>query len=346
MNLDRHTLARARLALAEAASRYLFDPNISLIDFGYPEHDGDLSFGELAIRIHVRQKLYGASLEAAVEAGRTQWIPPTIGGFPTDVPEGSYRAHAGQWWLNPWRRPPSPRAGCFDPLRGGISISSAGQSGYGTLGGLVRDRTTGAEMILSNWHVLSDRWLPQRAHSIYQPGRPDNGISAEPVASFGRDAMAQYLDAAVAELNGSRQAINDVLELGPVRGVTEAELGLEVVKSGRRTGVTFGIVTAIEGTARIVYGSQARVIRHVMTIEPRHRFEEVSAPGDSGSWWLTSVSRKAVGLHFAGSNGPERGLAIDMPKVFEALGIDLLTTVQQTWRVPAWRPRQGVAHGL
>jgi len=214
------------------------------------------------------------------------------------------------------------------------------------LGGVVRDRATGAQMSMSNWHVLSNTWVPPRAHSIYQPGRADNGTGAGPVATFSRDAMAHSLDAAVARLNGSRQAINDVLELGPVRGVARAELGLEVVKSGRRTGVTHGVVTALEGTARIVYGSQARVIRHVITVEPRHRFEEVSAPGDSGSWWLDSKSRKAVGLHFAGSNGPERALAIDMPEVLDALGVDLLTDVQQQWRLHTWRAWQGSTHGF
>lgn len=355
MHIDRHTLARARFALREAVGSYLFDPNVNLIDFGHPEHDGQLAYDELAIRVHVHEKLSGISLEAAVEAGRTQEIPPTIGGFPTDVPKGSYRLQVQAmerlqgrqlWWLNPWRPAANPRADRFDPLRGGISVSSAGQSGYGTLGGLVRDRLTGEQMILSNWHVLSNSWFPMRRHSIYQPGRPDNGADAEPVATFSRDAMASNLDAAVATLNGRRQAINDILDLGPVPGVAPAELGMAVVKSGRRTGVTRGVVTAVEGTARISYGSLARVIRHVVTIEPRHPLDEISAPGDSGSWWLDSASRNAIGLHFAGSNLPERGLAVDMVKVLDALGVDLLTGKASQWRLPALRAWQRGSYGL
>ena len=54
--------------------------------------------------------------------------------------------------------------------------------------------------------------------------------------------------------------------------------------------------------------------------------EERSAQaGDSGSWWLEGATHRAVGLHFAGSNDPEYGLAIAMPQVLEALNIDIAT---------------------
>jgi hypothetical protein len=83
MNFDAMTLARARLALRNAIRTFLFDPNVNLIGMGYPEHAGQIAENELAIRVHVKQKLAGPALEAATEAGRT---PSTeIGGFPTDV---------------------------------------------------------------------------------------------------------------------------------------------------------------------------------------------------------------------------------------------------------------------
>jgi endonuclease G len=72
-----------------------------------------------------------------------------------------------------------------------------------------------------------------------------------------------------------------------------------------------------------------RIIRHIVTIEPRLDFAEVSAPGDSGAWWLDQATGRAIGLHFAGSNFPERGLALDMPAVLDALNVDLLTTVER-----------------
>lgn len=328
MKVDRMTTAYARQAVQEAMRAFLFDPNIHLIDFGYPEHNGEIVEDELAIRIHVRKKLFGIELQAAVDNGLTRPIPPSIGGFPTDVPQGVYRPH---WWWNwsSWWRPPvtNPRAVRADPLRGGISISSERQNGYGTLGGLVVDRLSGEPMILSNWHVLVGDWSARAGQRIYQAGRLDGGVPLDTVAALTRDAMSDSLDAAVATLNGSRICINDQLDLGPVTGVRRAQLGMRVVKSGRRTNVTRGRVTAVDGIAKITYAGLDRVIRQVVTIEPYWANQEVSAPGDSGSWWLEEESRQAVGLHFAGSNEPERALSLDMLSVLNALNIDIVTDV-------------------
>jgi len=323
MRLDPMTLARARLALREAIRFHLFDPNVGLIDFGHPEHDGRIAEDELAIRIHVRKKLAGVALEAAIAAGYTRWIPPTIGGFPTDVPEGAYRLHLWSWWGDSWALPTSAPSARADPLRGGVSISDEYHIAAGTLGGKVIDRATGVEMILSNWHVLVADWGARPGQRIEQPGRLDGGTYVDAVATLTRAVMSVNLDAAVATLDGSRRLINDQLGLGPVVGVGRAELGMELVKSGRTSGITYGRVTAVEGTARITYGTLDRIIRQVVTIEPRASPEQVSAPGDSGSWWLDVATMRAIGLHFAGSSFPERGLALDIQAVLDALSVDL-----------------------
>jgi endonuclease G len=135
--------------------------------------------------------------------------------------------------------------------------------------------------------------------------------------------MASNLDAAVAELTGSRQLVNAQFDLKPVKGVGWAQLGMEVVKSGRKTDVTYGRVTGVEGTIRMSYSGVKRLIRNVITIVPR-RGPEVSAGGDSGSFWLEEKTMHAVGLHFAGGDHPERALAIDMHPVLDALNVDLV----------------------
>jgi endonuclease G len=50
----------------------------------------------------------------------------------------------------------------------------------------------------------------------------------------------------------------------------------------------------------------------------------VSAAGDSGSLWLDESTMRVIGLHFAGSNQPERALALDIQPVLDALNVDLL----------------------
>ncbi len=319
MNIDRKTLMSARQALREAVRGWIYDPNVRLIDFGWPEHSGTPVEDELAIRIHVAEKIaQGPMLEAAAREGVTRGpIPNSIGGFPVDIPQGAYRLQ--QWW----EPPAPPRARRTEPMRGGISVANGRIRGYGTLGGMVIDRETGAKMILSNWHVLVGLWHARPGWPIYQPGQGDGGTTADTVARLSRDAMAANLDAAVAELTGARKLINDQFDLAPVKGVGWAEPGMAVTKSGRASGVTYGRVAGVEGTARMTYSGVTRLIRNVMTINPRDALSQVSTGGDSGSWWLEEETMNVVGLHFAGSDRPERALAIDMQPILDALKVDM-----------------------
>lgn len=323
LEIGRRQLARAQVAIQKAVSEFSYDPNVSLIDYGWRERGGKLlDKEEPCIRIHVTEKLLpGLALESAIESGKTRSaIPNTIDGFPVDVPEGVYTLHQSFWGWSPGQT--VPRARRIDPLQGGISISNAYRYGYGTLGGPVKDRRTGARMILSNWHVLAGSWWSRLGLPIYQPGRGDGGTRDKTVATLSRHAMSSGLDAAVAELTSNRQIINHQFDLKPVRGVGLAQIGMEVVKSGRKTDITRGRVIAIQGVIRLSYSGVNRLIRNVMTIEPRFG-PVVSAGGDSGSFWLHESTMDAVGLHFAGSDRPERALAIDMQPVLDALNVDL-----------------------
>jgi endonuclease G len=320
MNLDDASMARVRLAISEAVRDHLVaEDNVTAVDFGLPEHGGELAEDELAIRVHVRQKLSLGTLEAAGISP----VEPTIGGFKTDVLEGSYRPHLWRSGART-RAVADPRLARSDPLRGGISISNERQHSAGTLGAKVIDRSSGAEMILSNWHVLVGDWAGRPGQRIYQPGRLDGGTAADTVATLTRDAMAESLDAAVATLTGARELVNDQLDLGPVGGVGQPRLGMEVEKSGRTTSVTHGRVTGVSGVAQISYSGVRRLIKQVITIDPLPG-GEVSRPGDSGSLWIASQVSQGIGLHFAGGDAPERALAIDLPRVLAALDVDLDT---------------------
>lgn len=318
------TMARARQAVRTACRHFFYAPNVQLIDFGFPEKNGHIQDDKLAIRFHVKQKLDGVLLESAIDQGTTCRLPVSIDGFPVDIPEGKYETHRWSW---PLPQPPvSKRKLRQDRLHGGISISEERRVTAGTLGGLVLDQETGAAMILSNWHVLIGDWMRWENRRIYQPGRLDGGTAADTIGVTTRHAMDYGLDAAVALLDNSRP-INGVQHGigavgGTVGGAASAYIGMEVTKSGRTTDITRGRVTAIDGVAKITYSGLERIIRNVVTIEPHLPFgQEVSAGGDSGSWWLSSSDLNAVSLHFAGSNLPERALSIDMNSVLDALGV-------------------------
>lgn len=330
------------MALRQAIQSHLLDPNVGLIDLGYPEHAGRTAQDELAIRVHVRKKLAGAALEDAAARGFTQPIPRFIDGFPTDVPEARYHLQRLMWNKSGQPTGTGSRQSRTDPMCGGISISDAYHYTAGTLGGQVIDRVTGAQMILGNWHVLVSDWSARQGQPIYQPGRFDGGTFADTVATLTRDAMTSNLDAAVATLTGSRALTNNQLGVGPATGVASAELGMQVIKSGRSSEITYGTITGVDGIISMPYRSIDRIILHVVTIGPVD-FGPLCSNGDSGAWWLDTQAMRAVTLHFAGSDNPPRALALDMPPVLDALNVDIpsaeKTDSTQTPRALEWAIR-------
>ncbi len=304
-----------------AIGMHLYDPNVTLVDIGWriKEESGKEITKELTVRAHLRVKARGKDFEIFAQKYPDRIIEERNIGFPVDIIESRYPL---QNYFYPFYDPPE-RARFYNPLQGGISISNEKFDGYGTLGGIVRDRETGALMVLSNWHVLAGFDYLNPGSRILQPGYGDGGRSRDTIAYFKRHAMEQGIDAAVAELIDARSISNDQYEIGQVGGVTEPKLDMDVMKSGRTSGITYGKITGIAGTTKINYGGFPRVINHVVHIAQSRR-EQVSSAGDSGSWWLDERTNKVVCLHFAGSNQPEYGIGIAMPDVLDALNVDII----------------------
>lgn len=340
--LDSEALSAAHLALRAATARYLFNPRVSLIDFGFRilDRQGYRPTDEPCLRIHVRDKPRGERLELLESEhpdlypgdGELQALERTYG-FRVDLPKGDYRPHVvtdvAPTLVPPAAPPPTvSHVRALDPMRGGISVGNTWIAGAGTLGGKVKDRKTGADMILSNWHVLAGRWWLQRGTPICQPGRLDGGTDDNVVARLERDAWGSRLDAAVATLlPGTRSLMNDQLEIGPVEGTTMPNPWIRVEKSGRTTKVTSGIVTSILPGRMLAYPDGIpRTVRNIWAIEPEYEGGDVSAHGDSGSAWMETDTRRVVGLHFAGESVPSRALAMGITPVLDALGVDIALT--------------------
>lgn len=319
-SIDKTELRAALQARNRAIGYYLFDPNVTLIDIGLriKERERKVIKSETRVRVHLRSKPRGAAFESYAAANPERVVTEEKIGFPIDIIEGDYRFQ--QWY---WSKP-SLRGRAFNPLQGGISISNEWSNGFGTLGGIVKDRDTGKKMILSNYHVLVGSSFVPTGLRIYQPGYGDGGRRQHTVARSTRHRMDVGIDAAVAELTDERDAINKQLELGSVTGVGDPLPNMRVKKSGRASNVTRGVITGVGGVKAIPYGGIRRVIQHVMHIAKVPESPQVSAGGDSGSWWLEQDTNKVIGLHFAGSNRPEYGLAISMSNVLNALNVDLM----------------------
>jgi len=218
------------------------------------------------------------------------------------------------------------------PLAPGISVGHARVTA-GTLGGfaLAARGDVGARFILSNNHVLADEDRARNGDLVLQPGRADGGrVPADAVARFERAVRlkrnSNLVDAALARL-GDDVAIDAarVRGLGRLAGVRAEPLapGDPVAKLGRTTGLTRGVVSAIEVDRVIVgYDEGERRFDDQVEISPRGR-GVFSRGGDSGSL-IVDDGRHPAALLFAG-NDADTTYANPLAAVLTALRIRLVT---------------------
>ena len=310
--------------------KYLDTRNVTSVGIGYKVREG-VRLNKIAISFTVSKKARPESLEAL----GTQSIPPffTIDGIdiPSDVIE---REYAPSFKLMPEAEKDLSKQR-LDPIVPGGSIGHPTITA-GTIGCIVYDRQNGTPCILSNWHVLQGP-SGKIGDVIVQPGPyDDNRINSNAAAVLVRSHLGPAGDCAIARIQG-RGFKPELIVLGVAPNqLGAAELGDKVVKSGRTTSVTHGVVSRIHVTSKIDYeGNVGEVQIGGFEIEPDSTNPpndgEVSKGGDSGSVWLFKTPQgKAsdiiAGLHFAGEgpNDPhEHALASYASSVFEKLDITL-----------------------
>lgn len=149
------------------------------------------------------------------------------------------------------------------------------------------------------------------ANAVIQAFRPHYCLRLE------RRGMINIVDCAVARPLDPSLVTPEILEIGMVTGIREAELGLQVKKSGRTSGLTQGRAVAVRVTLNVTMGHSSDVVR----FQEQVMLELKSAPGDSGSLVL-DVENQAVGLLFAGSSEYSACNLIQL--VLDKLGVDLI----------------------
>ena len=109
-------------------------------------------------------------------------------------------------------------------------------------------------------------------------------------------AVTNLVDAAIALPLVPTDVVDEILEIGTIKGVAVAGLGDAVKKSGRTTGLTTGVIIQTDVTVDVSYGAGqvARFTDQLMA-------GPMSAGGDSGSAVLNDDD-ELVGLLFAGSD--------------------------------------------
>jgi hypothetical protein len=205
----------------------------------------------------------------------------------------------------------------------------------GTLGAIVTSRT-GRPQVLSNSHVLARSGRAKIGDKVLYPGEFDGGKTPQDVvgrlAKFRKfrtgGQFINDVDCAVATIDPRRQSqVTPVIKgLGAPKGITKPRRGMHVVKVGRATGQTTGIIRDVhlcfwmhyEGIGEVGFRNQVLCTRY-------------AASGDSGALVLEKGTMKAVGLHFAGA---ERGSVFNpIDKVLDALQVELAGAPRKTRRV-------------
>jgi hypothetical protein len=226
-----------------------------------------------------------------------------------------------------------PKRGFERPVPIGVSTGHP-QVSAGTIGARVTDGSRA--FALSNNHIFAASNGGREGDNLLQPGVADGG--KDPDDAIGTlfdfeplhfcqsgECTPNRIDAAVA-LTSPEDLGNETPESGygsPRRWTVDPELGLEVQKFGRTTGLTIGRITGIHATIDVQYRNGMARFEDQIVISGNGRGGAFSAGGDSGSLVVTKGTllgdRRPVGLLFAGSSVST--LANPIEPVLERFGV-------------------------
>ncbi|MBW4716885.1 DNA/RNA non-specific endonuclease [Saccharothrix obliqua] len=323
-------LAALRQFVRTKGSDYLRDDNVSSIGIGYKVVDGKPT-DEVAVQFTVKEKAAPEQLESL----GTRLLPESVAvdgvTVPTDVLQRDYKVN---FQVVP-ERASGDRKVRLDPVAPGASVGNV-KVAAGTIGCIVYDRADGTPYVLSNWHVLHGPH-GEIGDTVVQPGpHDDNRADRNRLGRLVRSHLGAAGDCAIATVE-NRAFVSEILDLGvALDRIGEPELGDKVVKSGRTTGVTHGVVRRVDAIVKLDYGGAAGV-KEIGCFEigpdPARPGPggEISTGGDSGAVWVFKAgngktTRTMAGLHFGGEaagGGEEHALACLPQSVFEKLDITL-----------------------
>ena len=199
----------------------------------------------------------------------------------------------------------------FRPLRGGIVVVAAARQHFGTLG-MVVTRTGTDRWGLTCAHVLGPVGGPvPQGDAVFQP---DNTAISFRVGASVATRADHALDCAAFLIDAGVTTSKEILGIGTPSAPMAPIAGMRVVKSGRSTEITEGVISVVNGTR--------------IEIKLHSEFPaayDLSDPGDSGAVWLEQSTRAPVALHRSGTtSGPSFASGVDINAVLAVLGLAML----------------------
>ena len=277
--------ALAAAAATASSSDRIGAENIQAVGVGIKETRGQYT-GDPAVKVFVREKLPLTRLaEQAV-------VPKQINGYPTDVEV------IGEIYADSYARRYQRPVPC------GVSVGHP-QITAGTLGSLVV-LNNNRLCILSNNHVLARSNKAQVGDPIVQPGASDGGDAPDDrVGVLERFVPIQFPGPNQVDAAAAWTALRFVdpehvtYTANPIP--LEPALAMTVVKNGRTTQATVGVITG-----RFVDGVRVNYRPRIATFNDQVVIRGLgggpfSQGGDSGSLIVSASTQQPVGLLFAGS---------------------------------------------
>lgn len=225
--------------------------------------------------------------------------------------------------------PQTLRARCR-PLVIGCSVAHVTATA-GTLSFMAKHNKTNRTVLVSNSHVFAHSGSAKVGDGITQPGRIDG--TAEPVAALLdfvplKPDGSNFVDAAMAVAD---PAVD--LQPGSIPGIgtftfTGGDVlpNMSVTKVGRTSGLTRGVITAVE-VDHVLVDTEIGTMTFDGQIEMKGTEHAFSQPGDSGSLVVTD-QKQGIGIVFCGNEFANNGLGITyanpLPKVMDALNLSPL----------------------
>ena len=211
------------------------------------------------------------------------------------------------------------------PAYVGMSTGNALECAAGTIGAKISK--SGTVYALSNNHVYARENAASLGETIYQPGRYDLNCGSGSQYAWATLAFFRAIsfsgnntvDVALAKLDNASQLSASTPPNGygaPSSATANATLNMAVMKYGRTTALTTGVVVGVNVTIKVQYtDGVATFVNQVQIIGDRGSF---SRAGDSGSLIVTQNGKNPVALLFAG--GGSSTFANPIGPVLQAVG--------------------------
>jgi|GEM_PF-5755945 hypothetical protein len=197
--------------------------------------------------------------------------------------------------------PDSPKPTKIRPVQGGVSVGNINFPVAGTIGGVVI--IDNEFCILSSGRALAPENFELR-DEVSQDAFFDGGNEKDVIGFLSSTALpargnSNTMDCAVAVVYEDVGVAGRIVRIGNIGDTAEPFLGMKVMKRGRTTDTTYGVIICTDATVSVIYPYGERIFRDQFIVaKERANF---ALAGDEGAFVLDE-NKNVVGIILASSN--------------------------------------------